>query len=217
MGKAVVTYPIELAWSAVAGAYRINGGEYINQNSYPRKDPSLYNKEIAYKLLANTDQITEEDRLQGVKLAEHFAGLLFKIISKNVPPFLRTVGDIVAKSEVTRYDVAVMASLPRTYKNDGEREVKQSRKFNLIRTSTHLGQVGDRKQIEIEIFDCFYSKAYNINVYTATDGENLIRFSADKEKEFPFNTKILVDAKVKRLGVDHNGAMETWFNRVKKV
>ena len=218
MGKAIVTYPVELAWAAVAGADRINNGEYINQNSYPRAAESRYNKEIAYDLLSNTDNITEEDRQLGTKLSEHFAGLLFKLIGKTPPPFLRVVATIVTKSEVTRYDVAIMSSLPRAYRQELERENNRDRKFSLISTSKHLGQPGESKEMDIEVFDFFHSKNYNVNVYTATDGENLIRFSSPKGTDiFPLNTKIRVKGKVKRIDLDHNGAKETWFNRVKRV
>jgi hypothetical protein len=218
MGKAIVTYPVELAWAAVAGADRINNGEYINQNYFPRAAESRYNKEIAYDLLSNTDKITEEDRQLGTKLSEHFSGLLFKLIGKTPPPFMQAVATIVAKNDVTRYDVAVMSSLPRAYRYDIEREGKRDRKFSLIRTSNHVGQPGESKEMDIEVFDFFYSKNYNVNVYTATDGENLIRFSSPKGTDiFPLNTKIRVKGKVKRIDLDQNGAKETWLNRVKRV
>ena len=43
----VAMYDIDVAWAAVAAADRINGGKYINQNSFDNKDGLQFNKAVA--------------------------------------------------------------------------------------------------------------------------------------------------------------------------
>ena len=42
----VTMYDIDVAWAAVAAADRVNGGKYINQNSFDNKEGLQFNKVI---------------------------------------------------------------------------------------------------------------------------------------------------------------------------
>jgi hypothetical protein len=215
-----VTYPIELAWAAVAGADRINGGVYLNQNSHPFPVGGKFNKAIAYELLENPGALTEEDKNIGKEMARHFAGLLFRTIKGTTQNgFLDTIAGIVAKEDVTKFDVACMAALPKTYKKDIVREGINERQQKLAATSQHIGMEASKHELDVEIIDSVYSKNYNIWIVTATDGTNTIKFStAHDQTIFPVGEKIRVKGSVKRHDINNRtGAKETWLTRVKRI
>ena len=222
MGYAVrkqVTFPISLAWAAICGADRINGGEYINQ-IYSLQNGAKLNKAIAYELLENPGAITEEDKQQGQDLAKHFAGLLFRTLKGNLASgFLDTIAGIVAKEEVTKFDVACMAALPKTYRRDIARETINERQQKLASTSEYIGFEASKHELDVEVIDSVYSKNYNIWIVTATDGVNTIKFStAHDQTIFPVGEKIRVKGSVKRHSInDRTGAKETWLTRVKRI
>jgi hypothetical protein len=214
-----VTFPISLAWSAVCGADRINGGEYINQ-IYSLANGAKLNKAIAYELLENPGAITEEDKQQGQELAKHFAGLLFRTLKGNIANgFLDTIAGIVAKEKVTKFDVACMAALPRTYRKDIARETINERQQKLASTSEYIGIEASKHELDVEVIDSVYSRNYNIWIVTATDGVNTIKFStAHDQTIFPVGEKIRVKGSVKRHSInDRTGAKETWLTRVKRI
>ena len=214
------TYDIDIAWAAVAGADRINGGNYINQNTYPIPEGGKFNKAIAYDLAENPQLLTEEDKNLGALMHEHFKGLLMRKLAGPITNgFLDNIAEIVAKDKVSRFDIACMAALPRTYRKDLEREAKTAREQSMITTSEYLGQVGSKQRVSVEIMDMVYSRNYNIHIVTATDGTNIIKFStAHDPARYPKGQKITISGTIKRcLENDRTGVKETWLTRVKEA
>jgi len=213
------TYPIELAWAAVCGADRVNLQEYYNQNSYSSTQ-FTFNKVIAYQLLAEPELIQPEDKEFGAKLAEHFKGLLFRTLTGGTQNgFLDTIANIVAKEEVSKFDVACMAALPKTYRKDLIKEAKTEKQQTLASTSEYIGAVGSKQELAVELIDSIYSRNYNIYINTATDGMNVIKFTtAHDASVFPVGEKIRVKGAVKKQEINNRtGAKETWLTRVKRV
>lgn len=218
--KAQPLYDVKLAWAAVAAADRINGGKYINQNSYDAPVGSRFNKLIAYDLVENPENITEVDREQGQKMQDHFQGLLLRRLTGNLTNgFLSNIADIVSKEQVSRFDIACMAALPKTYRGNLEREAKMSREQGMVTTSDYLGQIGTKHRVAVEIMDLVYSRNYNIHIVTATDGKNIIKFStAHDPARYPKGSKITIAGSVKRCQENNRtGVKETWLTRVKVV
>lgn len=215
-----VTFLIADAWAAVCAADRINDNQYYNTNTYPVPAGKKLNKFVAYELLENPGAITEEDRVQGQLLSEHFAGLLFRTLKGSISNgFMDTVANIVAKQEVTKFDVACMAALPKTYRKDIVRETVRDRQDKLASTSQHIGSESTKHELDVEIIDSVFSRNYNIWVVTATDGANTIKFStAHDQTIFPVGEKIRIKGSVKRHDINNrNGAKETWLTRVKRI
>lgn len=213
-------YDIDVAWAAVAAADRINEGRYINQNSYNIPPDTRFNKVIAYDMVEMPELLTEVDRELAVKLSEHFQGLLFKRLTGKVfNGFLNSIADIVCKKQVSRFDIACMCALVKTYRQDTEREIKRDRVQAFSGTSEYIGLVGSKKTITVEVIDLVYSKKYNINIITCTDGGNLIKFCTSHPAElYPQNTTVTVSGKIKSCEEDdRTGARVTWLTRVKKV
>jgi len=215
-----VTFPIGLAWASISAADRMNGGKYINQNTFPFPDGAKYNKDLAMSLCENPGALTDEDKLFGEKLAKHFSGLLFKTLSGPIANgFMATIANIVAMENVGKYEIACMSCLVQTYRKDLEREVKQEKKQAFAATSMFVGTEASKHELDVEIIDTFYSKNYNIFINTATDGVNIFKFSTAHGRDiFPVNEKIRVKGSVKRHDVDqYTGVKETWLTRVKRI
>ena len=218
--KSRQTFPIACAWAAVAAADRVNGGVYINSNTYPLPVGAKFNKDLAMSFCENPGAITDEDRAQGEKLAEHFSGLLFKSLSGPIANgFMATIANIVGMEYVGKYEVACMSALPKTYRKDLEREAKQEKKQSFFATSNFVGTEASKHELEVEIIDSFYSKKYNIFINTATDGVNIFKFSTAHGKDiFSSGEKIRIKGSVKRHDIDnYTGVKETWLTRVKRV
>lgn len=213
-------YDIDVAWAAVAAADRVNGGKYINQNSFPYPEGYKFNKAIAYDMCEQPHQLLREDHELGVKLHEHFQGLLFKRLTGGLTNgFLNTIADIVGKKQVSRFDVACMSALVKTYRQDTEREIKQDRVQAFSTTSEYIGLVGAKKTVTVEVMDLVYSKKYNINIITCTDGVNLIKFcTSHPAEQYQQNSTVTVSGKIKSCAEDdRTGARVTWLTRVKKI
>jgi hypothetical protein len=215
-----VTFPISLAWAAVCAADRINGGKYVNQNTFPYLEGAKFNKDLAMSLCENPGALTDEDNEFGEKLAQHFSGLLFKTLSGPIANgFMATIANIIAMEHVGKYEIACMSCLVQTYRKDLEREVTQEKKQAFVATSTFIGSEASKHELDIEIIDAFYSKNYNIFINTATDGVNIIKFSTAHGADiFPIGDKIRIKGSVKRHEVDNRtGVKETWLTRVKRI
>ena len=215
-----VQFDIELAWAAVAAADRINQGQYYNANSYGAPAGAKYNKAIAYDVVESPELLTEADRELAVKLSEHFQGLLFKRLTGKVfNSFLNSIADIVCKKQVSRFDIACMSALVKTYRQDTERENKQNRVQAFSATSEYIGLAGTKKTVTVEIMDLVYSKKYNINIITCTDGVNLIKFCTSQPAEqYLQNSTVTVSGKIKSCEEDdRTGARVTWLTRVKNI
>jgi hypothetical protein len=220
--KPSVEFPIALAWAAVAAADRVNAGQYVNDQTYfkPEETRKDSNKVLAFKFLENPDTITAADRVEGQKLADHFAGLLFRSLSGNIRSgFLEQIAKTVAMESVGRYEVACMAALPKTYRGDLEREAKNARMATLGAQSAYLGSEGDKLTLKVKVLETFYSQNYNSHIITAVSDSNIIKFFTTKSVEnFPVNGDITVQGRVKRHSVnDRTSAKETWLTRVKIV
>lgn len=216
-----VLYDIDVAWAAVSAADRINGGKYINQNSFfDAPQGSRFNKAIAYDMCESPHLMLAEDRELGAKMHDHFQGLLFKRLTGSLTNgFLNTIADIVSKKQVSNYDVACMSALVKTYRQDIERENKLAREQSMVATSDYIGQVGSKKCVEVEIMDLVYSRNYNVHIITATDGVNIIKFmTAHDPALYAKGSKVTVTGSIKRCAEnDRTGVKETWLTRVKKI
>lgn len=214
-------YSIEEVWAAVAAADRINGNAFYGPNSLSIESGTKYNKTIALELLGSSNQnITAEDRELGIKLSEHFSGLLFTALSGPIHNnFIANVTKIIGKKLVTTGDIAYLAPLVRSYYRDLERESNKEEQQKLITTSSNIGDVGDRVQMVIRLLDSFYSRNYNIYIYTATDEKNLIKFTSAKGDEtFRVGDTIDIKASIKKHQTNiKTGICETWLTRVKRI
>lgn len=229
--KSSIQFNINDAWAAVAHADRINQGQYVNDRTVfqPGEVVKAHNKTIAYQALDRQEVITDADREMGSTLASHFSGLLFRTIKGPTLPqgtlvsgsssFMETIAKIVAMKEVGKYEVACMACLVKTYRQDLEKEKQAEKMFEINAKSEYLGTEGSKQEIRVRVLQTFYSQKYNSLIVTAVRGNDIVKFFSSKDvAEFPKDQDITIKGTVKHASVnDRTGGKETWLTRVKKV
>jgi hypothetical protein len=162
-------------------------------------------------------------------LTSHFAGLLFKTIKgastdptalvATTPTFMETIANIVAMKEVGKYEVACMACLVKSYRQDLEKEKRAEQMFEINAKSEYIGMEGSKQEIQVRVLQTFYSQKYNSLIVTAVRGSDLVKFFTSKDvAEFPKNQDITIKGTVKHASVnERTGGKETWLTRVKVV
>ena len=182
--KVTVNYNADDVWSAACAAQRINGS-YIKLSVVSESDPAttkLSNRMIVEQLLADTFNITDEDREQGKKVRAFYQAFTFKILQgKQLNDFDNTAMLIANREVITgNYDVAVIASLPSCYERGVERQTTEQR-VNFA-TGGFIGKVSDKVKLEIEVIKCTYSHSYNVFFVTGITTQDQPVFFSYKEK-----------------------------------
>ncbi len=193
--KPMFSYPLKDVIAAACVAQRVNGeylkmdkniyengSEYVGYGDNPLIETKIANKTIMYQIL-NDDiqQIQDEDREQVKKIISLYNGLSFKIISgKHISDFDHVVLAVLQKEQITSsLDIAVLASLPKSYERLMIRENADSR---IAFTSGYVGKVGDKVECKIEVIKCVFSHNFGIYFVTGITENNQSVFFSYKEK-----------------------------------
>ena len=177
----VSNYTASQIWGAVAAAHRINGGycKYDVINHETNTITKKTNKSLVWDLL-ESDQVTNDDVLNGVKVREHFQGKAMELLSGPKNDFLFSAVKIAQREEFTskdRLDVAIASCLPASYERDLTREASLDKTLN----SQHVGKVKDRVRGAFEIVSCNFSQKYNCYCVSAvSDGNAYFFFTQHK-------------------------------------
>jgi len=177
----VSNYTAAQIWGAVAAAHRINGGycKYDEINHETNTVVKKTNKALVWDLL-ESDQVTNEDVLNGLKVREHFQGKAMALLSGPKNDFLFSAVKISQREEFTskdRLDVAIAACLPASYERDLLREEAQNKTVN----SQHVGKLKDRVRGAFEIVSCNFSQKYMCYCVSAvSDGNSFFFFTQHK-------------------------------------
>lgn len=211
--KRVLNFNAEDVWAAACQAQRINGS-YVKLSTISESDPAINkqsNRQIVEGLLADTFNISDEDREQGKKVRQYFQGFTFKILQgKALSEFNNTAMLIANRDVITSlYDVAVIASLPNSYEKSVERD-NVDRRINFARGG-YLGVIGDKVSIEIEVVKQIWSQKWNTYYITGiTDDDKVLFFASTVNIEIGDRVKIQGTVKAHR---DNS----TQLNRVKVI
>lgn len=216
--------PIADAWALVAMADRINEGKYIK---FPEFDPETGNVKHRPNREIITDQInlglvniTPADREFGNRMADHFQGLAFNLLSGKTNDFDQKIINLITQDEVDRsLGIAYMACLATRYHREIVKEHKQAIIENIAGTSTHQGSIGQHVRLNVSVINKYEGRVFAGSVVRATDGKNLYFWSSSKTidmwpdapEEFP------IVGIVKAHGNDRDGIQETRLTRVKIV
>lgn len=211
--KRVLNFNADDVWAAACQAQRINGS-YVKLSMISESDPAINqqsNRQIVEGLLADTSNISDEDREQGKKVRQYFQGFTFKILQgKALSEFNNTAMLIANRDVITSlYDVAVIASLPNSYEKSVERD-NVDRRINFARGG-YLGVIGDKVSIEIEVVKQIWSQKWNTYYITGiTDDDKVLFFASKVNIEIGDRVKIQGAVKAHR---DNS----TQLNRVKVI
>jgi hypothetical protein len=178
--KPVLNFNADDVWAAACQAQRVNGA-YVKLSILSESDPSMdqkSNRQLVELLLADTTQITDEDREQAKTVRKYYQAFTFKILKGIKLSEFDNTAMLIANRDIieSNYDVAVMASLPSCYERGVKRDgVDQRVKFA---TGGFIGRVGDKVNVTIEILKTIYSQKWNTNYVTGITGDDQAVFFA---------------------------------------
>lgn len=208
-----VSFKADDVWAAAWQAYTINGNQYIKAllPGVPDDQPQP-NRTIAERLLANPEQISEESRQIGGVMRRYFQGLTFKLIEgKKLTPFMQSAFDAANKDTInSKYDLAVIVSLPATYAKSTKRD-DIDRRIQWARGG-HAGEVGDKIEQQVEVLKAAWSSKWNTWFYNVINDQDQVMFFSYMKTPLVVGDKIEIQATVK--GHRDN---TTQLNRVKVI
>ena len=199
-------YSVSDVWAAACAANRINGG-YHKESVYEWNEVEGINKlvlrknrEIMMEFLANPDRLLVED----VEAGEQCLGFLqndltFRTLKGKTNDFDRSVRQVLAvqdhfNSIGNRYELAVVACLPASWKRATERQNKDERLADC--RGGFVGAVGDHVMFDIEVISCGKSKEFPIYWITAiNDADQPVMFS--NKEAWDVGTHLTIKGKVK--------------------
>lgn len=199
----------DLVWSAAFAAYRING-DYLKtpEKNAEGKIVKPMNRELVQLAFYDASMITDSDRKQAGKARQYMASVCTMNALKGE---LSEWGQITAKlcaldTITSNYDVAVITAMPKSYANSLKKEAVDAR---LRKCEGHVGQVGDKVELPVEILRHNYSAKFNTWFISGVTQENQAVHFAYREAVKP-NQTITVRGTVKR-----HTDRSTQLNRVK--
>lgn len=203
--------PADLVWSAAFAAFRINGG-YLKtpEKNAEGKIVKPMNRELVQLALYDASMITDYDRKQANKARQYMASVCTMNALKDT---LSEWGQITAKlcalaTITSNYDIAVITAMPKSYANSLKKEEVDAR---FRRCEGHVGKVGDKIELPVEILRHNYSAKFNTWFISGVTRDNQAVHFAYREAVKP-NRTIHIRGTVKR----HTDS-STQLNRVKLV
>lgn len=167
------------AWASACAAYRLNDNQYLKAGFIT--DGRRPNQQIVAELLANPEDITEDDRSQGQTVRDYISKVVTMATLKGT---LDTWGQEMARasqldSVTDSYDLHIIASLPSTYARYLERERVHDR---LTGTSTEYNaQLGDKIELDVEVLENKYSQKWATYYVTVVDTDNRAWYFAHRQ------------------------------------
>lgn len=166
-------------WAAACQAQRLNQGYFkVDESAITGKN----NRSIVHQLLADTTQITDEDREQGKQVRKYYQAYTFKILKGIKLSEFDNNAMLIANRDTidTGYDVAVIASLPSCYERGLKRQTVDQR-INFA-SGGYIGKIGDKVSNSIEVLKSVYSQNWNTNYITGITSDDQVLFFAYKQQ-----------------------------------
>ena len=220
--KRVVTpgtkYPVTMVWAAAMAAHRVNDNRYIKVPEWDTQaEPPVLkfrtNREVFAELLNNPDRLTAEDHADGQACQDWVRGdFTVKALKGQLSDFDLSVQKVIAvetefDSNLDRLAMAIVPCLPASQARGVARADTDSRLRQTV--NEHVGQVGDKIALDIEVLRANYSQNFNTWFVTAVDSENRSVF-------FSYRAPLDAGAKVQVRGTvkAHRDNATTQLNRV---
>ena len=176
----------EDVWASASAAQRINGA-YVKLSVLSESDKEmnkLSNRQIVENLLVEPELITKEDIEHGKKVRAFYQAFTFKILQgKQLTEFDNTAMLLANRDVITsKYDIAVIASLPSCYERGVKRQTVDQR-VSFARGG-FIGAVGKKISTTVEVLRSVFSQTYNVNFVTGvTSDDQAVFFAYKKELE----------------------------------
>ena len=183
-------HSVDNVWGAACAANRENGGYFKEEQWMPNATPPYIskrrNRDIMVDILANPAQLTVEDIAQGQECRKFLQNdVTFRALKNKLTEFDGAVSKVLAvqddfDSVKHKYELAVVACLPQSHARSLERQAVQDR----VRQTSgdHVGNPGDKVQLDVEIIKSNYSLQWNTWYATAVTPDNHAVFFAYRQQ-----------------------------------
>jgi hypothetical protein len=198
--------------AAACAAQRINGAYIKAPFQLGDENPRKTNRELVYSFLEDTTNITDIDRQQAEDIKTFYKGYTFKVLSGGyLSDFDRSTMKMLEEEFTPEgYNVAVLASVPSSYLKAKKRDEADRR--SRFAQGGHIGNVGDKVDMDVEVLKSVYSKNWNTYYISAINSQDQAVFFAYKQ-EITVGTLLHIKGTVKR----HRDDGVTQLNRVRVV
>ena len=167
------------AWAATCQAHRLNQGYIKNVEDAPAGQT---NRNLVTQFLADTTQITDEDREQGKKVRQFYQAFTFKILKGIKLSEFDNTAMLIANRDIidTNYDIAVLTSLPSCYERGMKRQSIDQR--IAFANGGLIGSVGDKVSLSIEVIKTIFSQQWNTHYSSGITSDDQVVFFAYKSE-----------------------------------
>jgi hypothetical protein len=187
-----IKHSVDNVWGAAVAAQRINGS-YVKETTYildMDKNVSVVdkrrNRDIVLDILANPAVLTVEDISQGQECRKFLQNdITFRALKNKLTEFDSAVSKVLAVTDdfdsvKHKYELAVVACLPQSHARTMERQTVQDR----VRQTSgeHVGNPGEKVQLDVEIIKSNYSQQWNTWYATAVTPDNHAVFFAYRQQ-----------------------------------
>ena len=187
-----VRHSVDNVWGAACAAQRINGS-YVKETQFrfdEDKNTTVIakqrNRDVIVDLLANPALLTVEDIAQGQECRKFLQqDITLRGLKSKLTEFDGVISRVIAitdefDSAKHKYELAVVACLPQSHTRTLERQAVQDR---VCQTSgDHVGNPGDKVQLDVEIIKSNYSLQWNTWYATAVTPDNHAVFFAYRQQ-----------------------------------
>ena len=176
---ALLNINADAAWAAACQAQRLNQGYIKNVEDAPAGQT---NRNLVTQFLADTTQITDEDREQGKKVRQFYQAFTFKILKGIKLSEFDNTAMLIANRETidTNYDVAVLTSMPSCYERGMKRQTVDQR--IAFAQGGLIGRVGDKVSLSIEVIKTIFSQQWNTHYSSGITSDDQVVFFAYKQE-----------------------------------
>ena len=193
--EANIRFNAREAFAAACAAQRVNG-EYLKQGEYDEQGDQkrIANKYLTLDFLNSKFDIRDEDRELSEHVIRHFQSLTFKILQGDILSEFESKAMAYSNSEdVGLFEIGLISSLPSCYLRNEAKAVVNRR----IRDAVgHIGQVGDKVQLELEVLRCTHSQQWDTFFITGITPDNKSVFFSFK-RLIAKGTTMNIEGKVK--------------------
>ena len=211
-------YSVAMVWAAAIAAHRINDNRYVKTPEWDTQaEPPVIkyrtSREVFAELLANPDRLDAGDIQAGQECLDWVRGdFTVKALKGQLSDFDLSVQKVIAvetefDSNLDRLALAVVPCLPASQARGQARADTDSRLRQTV--NQHVGQVGNKITLDIEVLRTNYSQNFNTWFVTAVDSENRSVF-------FSYRAPLDAGAKIQVRGTvkAHRDNSTTQLNRV---
>lgn len=201
----------DLVWSAAFAAYRINDGYYKTPvKNEEGKIVKPINRELVQLALYDSSMITDADRKQANKARQYMASVTtMNALKGELSEWGQITAKLCALDKIkSNYDIAVLTAMPKSYVISLKKEEVDAR---LRRCDVHVGAVGDKVELLVEVVRHNYSAKFNTWFISGITQDNQAVHFAYREQIKP-SCNITIRGTIKR-----HTDRSTQLNRVKLV